>query len=123
MITLVYFLLSQFVILINGKQEVIIPSDGLHPLNLELLNINIRIPDIVVCQQISTDDCKDLIHHMLKCQQIIFNDPGFSYQQYIENINIHRQILDKYHSMCEGTQNDYLTNDSFDFTKRLIIFR
>lgn len=115
--TLINFLLYKFVILINGKQHVIITPDDPHPLDIDSYIINIRIPDIEVCQEINTNDCKSVIHQMLKCQQIIFNDPGFSYQQYKGNINVHRQILAKYQSMCEGTQNDYLTNDSFDFTK------
>ena len=117
MFTPVYFLLSQFLIVVSSQEQVIIPNEDPHSLNIESLNINIHIPDITVCQQINTDDCKNLIHYMLKCQQIIFNDPGFSYQQYIGNINIHRQILDKYYSICEGTQNDYLANSSFDLKK------
>jgi hypothetical protein len=112
MFILVYFLVFQFVILINGKQ----PDDP-NLIDIESVVINIHIPDVDICQQMITNDCKSLIHQMLKCQQIIFNDPGFSYQQYKENINVHRQILGKYQSRCEGTQNDYLANDSFDFEK------
>ncbi|CAF2528621.1 unnamed protein product [Rotaria sp. Silwood2] len=101
--------------MINGKQYAIITADRSQPVDIEPLVISIRIPDIDVCQDITTNDCKILIHQMLKCQQIIFNDPGFSYQQYKGNINAHQQILVKYQSMCEGTQNDYIVNNSFDF--------
>jgi hypothetical protein len=76
--------------------------------------IDIRVPDIDMCQQIINNDCKNLLDQMLKCQQIIFNDPGFSYQQYRRNINIHKQILVKYQSICEDSYSDYLV---FDFRK------
>jgi hypothetical protein len=103
-----FILLFQCVILINSQQHVLITPNQAHPLDIEPLIINIRIPDVVVCEQMNTNDCKSLIYQMLKCQQIIFNDPGFSYQQYKENIDVHREILAKYQTMCEGTQSDYL---------------
>lgn len=117
MFTLIYILLFQCVILINGQQHVIITPDEAHPLDIEPLIMNIRIPDVDICQYINTNDCKNLIHQILKCQQIIFNDPGFSYQQYIGNIDVHKQILAQYQSMCEGTHDDYLVKDLFDFKK------
>ena len=101
----------------NGKQSAIIASDDSSSFGIESFITNIRIPDIDICHEINTNDCKNLIDQMLKCQDIIFNDPGFSYQQYKENIHVHRQILAKYQSRCEGTQNDYLLNSSFDFKK------
>lgn len=63
---------------------------------------NIRIPDLVLCQPLNTVDCAKLMDRMLECQQIVFNDPGFSYQQYLENIRVHRQMLVEYQSTCEG---------------------
>lgn len=111
---LAYFLLSQFRVLIHAKQYTVIAPNEPHHLDIELLSNNIRIADIPVCQDINTDDCKLFMDQMLKCQQIIFNDPGYSYQQYKRNIEIHKQILDKYQSMCESVNNDYMLNDSFD---------
>ncbi|CAF3384864.1 unnamed protein product [Rotaria sp. Silwood1] len=115
MLTLIYFLVFQFEISVADKQYLIITPDQPQSLDREPFIIDIRIPDIDVCQDITTNDCKLLIDQMLKCQQIIFNDPGFSYQQYKGNINVHQQILVKYQSMCENAQNDYIDNDSLDF--------
>ena len=111
MFSSLYFLTFQFGILISEKPYVVMTSDLSETLDIEPLIIDVRIPDIELCQDISTNDCKLLLHQMLKCQQIIFNDPGFSFQQYKANINVHQQILVKYQSMCEDTQND----DSFYF--------
>ena len=117
MFTLRYFLLVQFELLINSKQLDIVTSNDHQPLDIESSVIDIRIPDVDTCLQSPTDDCKILIHQMIKCQEVIFNDPGFSYQQYKENIHVHRQILAKYQTMCEITQKDYLANSLFDFKK------
>ena len=108
MFTLVYVLLFRYVIL---------TYDESHALDMEPLIIDIRIPNVDICQQIKSTDCNNLIQQMLKCQQIIFNDPGFSYQQYEENINIFRQILAQYQTICTNTQNDYLINNLYDFQK------
>lgn len=110
-------LLLRCITVINSQQHVIIPSDKLHSVDIEPLIIDIRIPDIDTCQQIKSDDCKNLIDQMFKCQQIIFNDPGFSYQQYKGNMNVHREILAKYQSICEDVHSDYLVNKLFDFKK------
>ncbi len=114
MLNLIDIFLWQCITMINSQQQVIIPPDKPYPIDIEPLIIDIRIPDIDTCQQIKSDDCKNLINQMLKCQQIIFNDPGFSYQQYNENINVHREILVKYQSICEDVHSDYLV---FDFKK------
>jgi hypothetical protein len=116
MVTLICFSLFQFMILMNGKQHSMITTHVPY-IDTVTLVTDIRIKDVDICQQVITEDCKSLIDQMLKCQQIIFNDPGFSYQQYIGNIKVHRKILTKYQLTCEGTQNDYLANDSFDFRK------
>ncbi|CAF0760369.1 unnamed protein product [Rotaria sp. Silwood1] len=71
-----------------------ITPDQPQSLDREPFIIDIRIPDIDVCQDITTNDCKLLIDQMLKCQQIIFNDPGFSYQQYKGNINRQHYLHD-----------------------------
>ena len=113
MTILYYNLLFQFVILVNDKY-VMTTSYQPHSLTMESSVINIHIPDIDICHEINTDDCKILIYQMQKCQQIIFNDPGFSYQQYKENIDVHKQILFKYQLFCEGTPNDSIVNDSLE---------
>lgn len=66
----------------------------------------IEVENLVLCQSIDTKDCSTLVDLMVKCQQIIFNDPGFSYQQYITNIETHTQMLAKYQIICEGVFND-----------------
>ena len=108
-----YIFLYQYVTLIVSQQNVVIKPDQSQTLDIEPLSVNIRIPNLNLCQPIHTDDCKSLTDQIIKCQQIIFTDPGFSYQQYKGNIDVHRQILTKYQSMCEGTQSDYLVNDLF----------
>ncbi|CAF3736187.1 unnamed protein product [Rotaria magnacalcarata] len=115
MLSSFYLLTFQFGILISEKPYVIITSDQSEPLDIEPLIIDVHIPEIEFCQYISTSDCKLLIRQMLKCQRIIFNDPGFSFQQYNANINAHQQILVKYQSMCEDTQNDYSADNAFDY--------
>jgi hypothetical protein len=109
-----HFLLFQFAILITdqAKQN----SMPVAPSRLSS-TIDNHIADLIVCQQTIIDDCKSLIERMLKCQQMIFHDPGYSYQQYVENINVHKQILAKYQSVCEGTPDDYLTNDAFQWRR------
>lgn len=110
-------LLLLCVVMIEGQQHGIVTPDESHYLGIEPFIINIRIPNVETCQEITTSNCENLIDHMLKCQQIIFNDPGFSYQQYQENIDVHRQILNQYQTMCEDIQNNDLLNDLFDFKK------
>lgn len=117
MFALVYILLCQRVTLINSQQHVIITPDESHLLDMEPLIIDILILNVDICQQINTNDCKSLMHQMLKCQQIIFTDLGFSYQQYKENIDVHKKILGQYQSTCEGIINDDLGIDSFDLKK------
>ena len=97
----------------NCQDNVVIKPDGSHSNDVERPMINIRVPNMDICQEINRHDCKSLAYQILKCQQIIFNDPGFSYQEYRENIRVHRQILVKYQSTCEGTQDDHLVNDFF----------
>jgi hypothetical protein len=118
MFALVYILLCQRVTLIDSQQHVIITPDESHLLDAEPLIINILILNVDICQQINTNDCKSLMHQMLKCQQIIFNDLGFNYQQYKGNIDVHKKILAQYQSMCQGTQNDDLDTGLFDLKKK-----
>ena len=96
------FSLWQTVTLTNSQQDVpIIPDISNN--TVEPILIDIRISNVALCQQttVAAADCTQLMDLMVKCQQIIFNDPGFSYQEYIGNIDIHRQILARYQSMCD----------------------
>lgn len=94
-----------------------IASDESHSLNIEPLIINIPTINLEICQSTDTNNCKNLFENILKCQQIILNDFGYTSQQYKENIGVHRQILTKYQSTCEDTQNDYFFDDLFDFKR------
>lgn len=63
---------------------------------------SIKMNDLVMCQPAPTDDCAQLVDRMLQCQEIIFHDRGFSYQQYRENIQIHREMLSNHQLKCSG---------------------
>jgi hypothetical protein len=94
--------LWQTVTLTNSQQDVPIIPD-ISNITIEPLLIDIRISNVALCQQTNAAaaDCVQLMDLMVKCQQIIFNDLGFSYQEYIGNIDMHRQILARYQSMCD----------------------
>lgn len=95
------FLLFQFAVVITGHAK------------SKSISLDDRIPHLAVCEPLPTADCRTLIARMLKCQTMIFDDPGFSRQQYVENLSVHGQILAKYQSECEGASDDRLTNDAF----------
>ena len=94
-----YAFICELLLITNSRQDNETNTD------IDTQIINVEIPDIVLCQSIDTDDCSKLINAMVECQKIVFNDPGFSYQQYLQNIQVHRIILDKYQSTCEGRTN------------------
>ena len=63
----------------------------------------ISLRDLTLCQFVSTDDCSQLVEQMVQCQNLIFNDEGFSYQQYRKNLQVHREMLGQHRLKCSGS--------------------
>ena len=111
------FIVISFVILIiiltNSHQQTISNSVNVTVSNTDASIQEIQINDLVMCQSVNTDKCSELVTQMLQCQEIIFYDPGFSYQQYRKNIQIHREMLRKHRVKCSGRSFLLLLFDEF----------
>ena len=98
-----YHLLVAAVIMLNYDNRSIITIGSEQNLQSDSSTILVQMNKPILCQIVNTDNCSELFELIIKCQQMIFNDPGFSYQEYLENIDVHRQMLVKYQTMCEGS--------------------
>lgn len=112
-IVLVHLMVS-----VNSEKQIVVPSDRQQQLDIEQLVMNIRIDDLDLCQETSSENCEILIEQLVHCEQIIFTDSSFSSSSHYEdNFIQHEQILTKYQSLCNDTHTNSLINELFHFNE------
>ncbi|CAF0758030.1 unnamed protein product [Didymodactylos carnosus] len=102
---------------LNGNKITLFQITPGIPIVTRQLYSKLKLPRIIVCKPFD-QNCSRLIHQLLECENIIMNDPGFSSQQYVHNINIHRQMITEMERCFDDeiNPNPLSTEKKFDFS-------